>query len=321
MIENEKLSALGTPADREMKLIEKYTLREMRPEEIFTFTAVLCDNEIDRDRECFSVGALNELSKLFVGVGGIFDHSMSARDQFARIYRTEVITDRSKRTACGENYTYLKAWCFMLSENGLAAKINAGINREISVSCAVSSCRCSVCGKELCSCGHVKGVSYNGRDCYGILENVTDAYEWSLVAVPAQRNAGVVKGFIKNKGEENFLDSESNARKIISVFGSDSDVSLDGTEQKSVADYVSSLENGCRELEALRKGATGRIAAAVSFVTGLDACVVEKMCAPLTVSELIEMRDTLEAQTCTGGLRAADDDDDKQTDTFGCYLM
>ena len=38
-----------------------------------------------------------------------------------------------------------------------------------------------------------KFKEYNGKTCYAILDEVTDAYEVSFVAVPAQRGAGVTK--------------------------------------------------------------------------------------------------------------------------------
>ena len=39
-------------------------------------------------------------------------------------------------------------------------------------------------------------MSYGGKLCYFTLKAPTDAYEWSFVAVPAQRKAGVMKSFI-----------------------------------------------------------------------------------------------------------------------------
>ena len=40
------------------------------------------------------------------------------------------------------------------------------------------------------TCHHVKGEVYDGRLCFTELRQPTDAYEWSFVAVPAQRDAG-----------------------------------------------------------------------------------------------------------------------------------
>ena len=39
------------------------------------------------------------------------------------------------------------------------------------------------------------GKRYDGRLCFFTLSRPTDAYEWSFVAVPAQRKAGVIKAF------------------------------------------------------------------------------------------------------------------------------
>ena len=42
-------------------------------------------------------------------------------------------------------------------------------------------------------CTHRAGEFYGDTLCFKRLNGVTDAYEWSFVAVPAQRNAGVTK--------------------------------------------------------------------------------------------------------------------------------
>ena len=39
------------------------------------------------------------------------------------------------------------------------------------------------------------GQLYGEKRCHVVLSDVTDAYEWSFVAVPAQREAGVTKQF------------------------------------------------------------------------------------------------------------------------------
>ena len=51
-------------------------------------------------------------------------------------------------------------------------------------------------------CGHQGGRRYDGKLCYFTLREPTDAYEWSFVAVPAQRKAGVIKAFTKEQGLE-----------------------------------------------------------------------------------------------------------------------
>lgn len=82
----------------------------------------------------------------------------------------------------------------------IIASLDGGILKEGSVAFSNDSDTCSICGNEYYSmeCPHWKGQTYteNGiaKTCHVILDNVTDAYEFSLVAVPAQRAAGVTKG-------------------------------------------------------------------------------------------------------------------------------
>ena len=158
----------------------------------------LCDNEIDRDGERFDEQTLRELAALFIGKSGIFDHCWSARGQTARIYRAEVCREEGRTTAAGDGYCYVKAMAYMPRTEGnqeLIEEIEAGIKKEVSVGCSVREAVCSVCGAARGECEHVHGKRYDGRLCYTELRGAEDAYEWSFVAVPAQREAGVMKRF------------------------------------------------------------------------------------------------------------------------------
>ena len=192
----------------DLALIHELSRKKLSAEEVYTFGVRLCDNEVDRDFECFDLAALERLAMLFVGKSGIFDHQWSAQGQCARIFRTELIRDPIMRTSTGEGYCYLKGYAYMLRTEGnreLIAQIEGGIKKEVSVGCSVARTVCSVCGAELNQggCSHIKGKWYDKTLCYGILQEPTDAYEWSFVAVPAQPAAGVIKQW--NGGEKKML--------------------------------------------------------------------------------------------------------------------
>ncbi len=183
-----------------MELIGQFTRKKLSRDELYTFSLILCDNEIDRDNEKFTVSALHELSKLFVGKTGIFDHDMKSKDQTARIYSAEVVTDETRKTADGEVYTYVKAKAYMVKtekNKDLITEIEAGIKKETSVGCSVRDISCSICGKNIKTqgCEHQKGKLYGDKLCCYLLSDPADAYEWSFVAVPAQKNAGIIKSF------------------------------------------------------------------------------------------------------------------------------
>lgn len=194
------LKSVQAPEKEDLQKINQYTRRPFSKEEVYTFGLVLCDNEIDRDGERFSVSALYGLAGLFLGKSGLFNHSMDARTQSARIYDTSVETDTSRKTAAGEPYSRLTAKAYMPRTKGnedLILEIDSGIKKEVSVGCAMGSAVCSVCGADRRKhpCGHQKGGKYQGKVCCTILSDPKDAYEWSFVAVPAQRAAGVTKSY------------------------------------------------------------------------------------------------------------------------------
>ena len=197
----------------EMAAINAFAKAQLTPEEIYTFSVLLCDNEVDRDFERFTEKTLLELRELFVGKTGITDHDWSAGGQKARIYRTEVVTDPDRKNSLGMPYTYLRGYAYMLrtqSNGDLIAEIEGGIKKETSVGCSVAASLCSICGEELGggSCSHIKGKQYGGKLCYAELTGAVDAYEWSFVAVPAQRGAGVIKKLDPGKGLSGFVGSE-----------------------------------------------------------------------------------------------------------------
>lgn len=195
--------AAGEATEEDMKAINKYTLTPLQAEDVFTFKAVLCDNELDRDFERFNLKALQDLQKLFLGKTVIKDHVHSAENQVARIYRTE-LQQGSKTLKSGELYTQLVAHCYMVktaSNADLIAEIKGGIKKEGSVGCSVSGAVCSICGTDNAKsyCRHYRGRSYDkeggAETCTFTLTGAKDAYEFSLVAVPAQRAAGVSKSY------------------------------------------------------------------------------------------------------------------------------
>ena len=113
--------------------INKFTRRPLSADEVYVFSVVLCDNDIDRDCERFSDEALGELKEKFVGRTGIFDHQPSTANQTARIFETEVEELPDRVTKTGEPYKRLKAGAYMVrtDENrDLIAEIDGGIKRK-----------------------------------------------------------------------------------------------------------------------------------------------------------------------------------------------
>ena len=198
--------------EKDMARINSYSRRKLNTEEIYTFSMILCANDVDRDCEAFTKEALDKMSKLFEGTTGIQDHKAYSKNQIARIFKTSVIKTNEK-TMYGEDKYLLKAWAYMVkSENNkdLILKIDAGIVKEVSVCCNIKKKICSICGEKYDGgCGHVLGKKYGDSLCYVKLKEPCDAYEWSFVAVPAQPEAGVVKHFSTQTHKDNEFYSKA----------------------------------------------------------------------------------------------------------------
>lgn len=189
---------LGQVDEAQLALINRQALRPIGAEDVYIFRVAGCDDQVDRDFERFPVETLRKLAPMFVGRPVIFDHNWSADKQTARIYNAAVEEN--------DGVNRLIFSCYMLksgNESTIAA-IDAGILKEVSVSCQVSKRRCSICHKDLHMCGHRPGETYDKQLCVGELMDPTDAYEMSFVAVPAQPGAGVVKSHVEN--EKSLLD-------------------------------------------------------------------------------------------------------------------
>lgn len=189
--------------EADLKAINKLAMVPLTADEVFTFKATLCDNEVDRSHERFTLKALQDLQKLFQGKTVIKDHLRRADNQVARIYSTELVQSE-KATKSGELYTQLVAHCYMVrtaSNADLIAEIKGGIKKEGSVGVSITGAICSICGTDNTKsyCPHWGGKSYDKGSgpevCTFTLTGAKDAYEFSLVAVPAQKAAGVFKSY------------------------------------------------------------------------------------------------------------------------------
>ena len=274
------------PITREtLDKINVFTRRPLSAEEVYTFTVKLCDNEVDRDCDRLALPSLDTLAKLYVGKTGLFDHELRADNQFARVYDAYVCTEPGRVTSCGEPYTYVRASAYIPRIEKYApliSEIDCGIKKETSIHCDCGSVICSVCGADLrrAPCTHRAGESVGGKLCHRILSDVRDVYEWSFVAVPAQREAGVTKTFT-SKEETSMQDILKSVREA------QNSLTLDEEALRALRCRLDTLESDAAAgkvykahliAEAVRCGTTA--------MPGLSGEVLERICAGLAAEDL-----------------------------------
>lgn len=278
----------------DLEKINQYTRRELSEDELYIFTVKLCSNDIDRDYEKFSIEALNQMAALFVGKTCIEDHSMKSSNQRARIFDTYVQASKNELTADGEVLHYLMGRAYMLKNDENKAfidQLDAGIKKEVSVSCSMGKAVCSICGTDRHKehCNHINGKQYAGKLCYSVLSDARDAYELSFVAVPAQRDAGVTKAF--NKQED--LDMQS-IEKAIKDCGES--ITLTKSQAIELSTYIESLKEEARLGEEYKKQLASEVTKQLSAsLPQLDLSMLSSIVAVMTTKELLEFKKGLSA--------------------------
>ena len=258
----------GVPTAVQLGAINALAKAELTEEQVYVFSLRLCDDQVDRDFERFDTAALPGLAKLFIGKTGIVDHKWSSENQVARIFAAETVMEAG--------VSYIKAWAYIRRGGGndeIIADIEAGIKKEVSVGCAMGRSICSVCGGEYGQCGHQKGQYYDGQLCCAILKVPMDAYEFSFVAVPAQANAGVLKGLGRNRC----------LKELAEEFGTQTEYRALFKEAELGRQYRKELEESVVRL-------------CLSLELGAEAQVYRGLVKTAAAEDLMQLRTALEAR-------------------------
>lgn len=278
-----------TATPQELEKINRYTRSPLAQKDVYVFRLLLCDNEVDREFERFDSAALPKLAELFIGKTGLFDHSMQTKNQTARIYDTQVETDESRVTQGGEAYCCIRAKAYMprTQKNAdLIDEIEAGIKKETSVGCAVGNVTCSVCGASVRKgqCSHIRGRRYDGKLCHAVLRDPSDAYEWSFVAVPAQREAGVTKAchFVQNA--QDTRDGDELQKTLRAAQGG---LSLSETQRLTLLGCLEQAEQIQKaQKEWLSDLQTETVRLGTLCLPGMEKAALEGICAQLDHTQL-----------------------------------
>lgn len=172
-----------TPSLEDFELIKKFLKSDdITAEHIFVYPIRLCDTATDRDNEQLTLQALESIKSLVVGKAGIKNHDWNSNNIHSRIYKAEI--EEIEGVMCLVGYAYT-----MDTEGNkeLIEGIKSGLLQEVSIG--------------------FNATSYTMlEDGVRQIDDVEDVYEWSFVAVPAQRNAGVIKSYEDNKCKEGVKD-------------------------------------------------------------------------------------------------------------------
>lgn len=186
MCEIEKIAVNDkiTPVQKEM--IKRFLPQDKRNdyirwEDYYVFKIILCNNDVDKDRDRFSIPALYQIRDMAIGKNGILDTmpSKENKSNIARIFDCSVEYDKGKTTIDGEPLLYVQAYAFLdkrISDGcgAIAQKIKEGFYNEVSIGCSIyESHKVGLFDSELAPEYEIT-----------VIDSITDLYEWSIVQKP-----------------------------------------------------------------------------------------------------------------------------------------
>ncbi len=180
--EGEVVGFRGRPHEEDLlAAVNQYTLRELGPDEIATFTLELCHNQVDRHHSRFPEDELEHINRLVLGRPFMERHDLRGSLPRGTFFRSR-IERHGERVSVRPDVYVLRT-----GENaGFILNIEGGVYRETSIGFTFTTPECSVCGKDIRTCGHTPGKQYDGDSCHFIMRGVTDVIEGSVVSSGSQ---------------------------------------------------------------------------------------------------------------------------------------
>ena len=258
------------PSPQDFNIIKNFVKSEdIKPEDLFVYPIRLCDNCKDRDEERFSDLALNSVKNLCEGVVGIKNHEWNSENAHSRIYKAEVEEIDGIKSVIGYAYTMVTDSTMEFINN-----IKSGLLQEVSIG--------------------FKATSYStDTDGTKVIDDVSDVFEWSFVAVPAQPKAGVVKEFNNNqdKGVKR-MELEARVKEL------EAEVETKSLRVKELEDAVSEKD---AQIETLQKTIVdGAIKSAVNSVKSkfkFKSAKAEEI-ADTVITDIVEITEDGEVTGC-----------------------
>ncbi len=190
--------------------------KPVTPENVFVYSALVANDQVDSYSTQFTPNALEQVARQIVGMPVMRNHSTYGAGDLpvGRWFGAEVVQRDGVTWVRGLFYT---ARMGDADAQAMDARINTGIIREVSLSWWQGAMKCSVCGQDMWSgdCPHIPGEVYDGRACVGIMDQIKEVAEASLVWKGGQYGTqiGGPEGRVDAAGEQHATLVQRIARK------------------------------------------------------------------------------------------------------------
>jgi len=189
-----------TPSYSDLEIIQAFALagEPIDPDDLFIGRMSLANDQYDRSHERFPESYLLQFARTMPGKSVMTGHDYS-RDPAGRIFKAEVATHMAGGTLGKELVTSY----YLLKSDPLAAKVRAGIAKDVSIGFNPDLRLCDLCEKDYDgwmkgeddACPHVAGKAYEdalARVTYGGNVEKVEGLEGSFVWLGCQYGAQAI---------------------------------------------------------------------------------------------------------------------------------
>ena len=176
---------IGMRADAERApladAVNLYTLRALGEDEFVVFTLDLCHNQVDRHFSRFPEEELEAINRMVPGRPLMERHDVRGSLPRGTFFRS-MLHREGERVSVRPDVYVLRT-----PENaGFILHIEGGVYRETSIGFSFRMPECTVCGRDLRTCAHVPGRTYEDTVCHYVMRGVIEVIEGSVVPAGSQ---------------------------------------------------------------------------------------------------------------------------------------
>lgn len=161
--------------------VNRFALRPLDSAEFAVFTLDLCHDQIDRHFSRFPQEELEKINEMVPGRPLMERHDLKGSLPRGTFFRS--------RLHQGGDHVFVRPDVYVLrtrENEDFILNIEGGVYRETSIGFAFQTPECSVCNKDLRTCDHIPGQTYNGEACHYVMRDVLEVIEGSVVPSGSQ---------------------------------------------------------------------------------------------------------------------------------------
>lgn len=161
--------------------VNRFALRPLELEEFAVFTLDLCNSKVDRHHSRFPVEELEKIHEMVPGRPLMERHDVKGSLPRGTFFRSSLHREDEVLSVRPDVYV------LRTRENeDFILNIEGGVYRDTSIGFAFRTPECSVCSKDLRTCSHVPGRSYEDDTCHYLMREVLEVIEGSVVPSGSQ---------------------------------------------------------------------------------------------------------------------------------------